>query len=196
MSSGQAATPAGAAGFAGLVDRARRAKVRSGRDVDAGVAAERGDGFVLVDEELAWLAAAADAAESIGAERLVATMRGLILGVDIAARRIDEAAEGGAGVVVTGADALAVYGGECVCEDEGAEGVSPADTPRLFDRSAWSRRTVPVVRAGAISESADAGAGGTAYAVLGGVAGNSSLTSALARETRGALGGVSDREGD
>jgi hypothetical protein len=155
----------------------------------------------LSEEEASFIGAAADAAESLGARRLVVPVRGWLLGVDLLSREIDEVGEAGDGVLVSDAEAVALGGpGSVVVGGDGGDG-GEGGSDAVGDRRVWSgwsgaRRVVPVARGGSVSGLVGSSVDGTAYAVLGEGLGNASLTVALARVLGGAerrgVGGEGD----
>jgi len=196
--SGAVSGAASGAWFARLVERARDGGLRSGRSVRPAGSA----GLELDEEDLAFASAAADAAESVGAGRVVVLLGGWLVGVDVARREIDECAEAGSGVVLSGADAVAVRGdGGLVAEvageggGEDGAGVAGFGAVRRPFWSGWAggKRVVPVVTGrGGVGEGAGVG-GGTACAVVGCSVMNASLAEALVRGP--GAGGASWGEG-
>mgnify|MGYP006274028123 CR=1 FL=1 len=189
-SSGAASGSASGAWFARLVDRARAGELRSGRGVRPGGSS----GVVLDDEDLAFASAAADAAESVGAGRVVVLIGGWLVGVDVARREIDACADAGSGVVLSGGEAVAVRGdgggggggavlgdGGCGGEDGAGGGEGAALRPLFWSGWAGGKRVVPVVTGrGGVGEGAGV-CDGTACAVVGCSVMNASLAEALVR---------------
>ncbi len=115
--------PFEARSFDALLDEVRRGGA-SGRAVGvrAGVMVD------LSGEALAWLGDVGDAAESAGLARVVAFLSGRTVELDVAAREVVGGGDLGAGVIVTGAEAVAVmHEGE----GEGTEGIEVRDAQDL-----------------------------------------------------------------
>ncbi len=98
------ASAADPSGFLSLVNDAQDGRLRSGRRVHT----DRSAGGELDDESLAWIAAAADAAEAAGAYRLSIVMGATLLTLDIPSRTITRAEPACAGVIISDDQPVAV----------------------------------------------------------------------------------------
>lgn len=103
------------AGFAQLLERARRGELESG----AGVTVGAGAGVELTGEQLSRLAVAADRAEAEGIHTALAYIDGMALVLDVHTREVRGVAAGG---VMSGIDGV-------VWAPDGAGGAPPAPGP-------------------------------------------------------------------